>query len=300
MRYAPAMNVDHEFRARYGPWAVIAGASEGIGRAFAHALAARGVDLLLIARRPGPLEAEAHLLRRRHRVQVVTAPLDLGRPDLAQAYTAAVDGRDVGLLIYNACASTIAPFVETPLADQMGVIDVNCRGLLVLTSIAAERLCARGQGGMVLMSSLSGFAGTALLASYAASKAFTTVLGETLWSELGPRGVDVLVCAPGATSTPTFENRTPAEKRGRVFPISADLVAEGALANLGRGPLFIPGAINRFAHGASKLLSRRAATRFMSDGTRRLYAREPGAPAHTASPQGPARNEAGERAEEAP
>jgi uncharacterized protein len=277
MRYPPLMNVDHEFRARYGPWAVVAGASEGIGRAFAHALAARGVDLILIARRPAPLEAEARLLRRRHRVQVVTAPLDLGRPDLAEAYAAAVDGRDVGLLIYNACVSIIAPFVELPLADHMAVVDVNCRGLLVLTSIAAKRLSERGQGGLVLMSSLSGFGGTALVASYAASKAFTTSLGETLWSELGPRGVDVLVCAAGATSTPGFERVTPAERRAQAFPLSPERVAEGALANLGRGPLFIPGAINRLAHGASRLLSRRAVTNFLSDGTRRLYAERAGA-----------------------
>jgi short-subunit dehydrogenase len=291
MRYAPAMNVDHEFRARYGPWAVVAGASEGIGRAFAHALAARGVDLILIARRVGPLEAEAHLLRRRHRVQVVAAPLDLGRPDLADAYARAVGGRDVGLLIYNACASTIAPFVETPLAEQLAVVDVNCRGLLVLTSITAPRLSARGQGGMVLMSSLSGFAGTALLASYAASKAFTTVLGETLWTELHPRGVDVLVCAAGATSTPTFEQRTPADKRAQVYPLAPEAVAEGALANLARGPLFIPGAVNRLAHGASRLFSRRAVTRFMSANTRKLYAAQPAGqlPASTPRQGGAAR-----------
>jgi short-subunit dehydrogenase len=291
VRYAVAMNVDHEFRARYGPWAVVAGASEGIGRAFAHALAARGVDLLLIARRAPPLEDEARLLRRRHRVEVETLPLDLGRPDLAESFEAALRGRDMGLLIYNACASTIAPFVETPLAEQLAVVDVNCRGLLVLTSITAPRLSARGQGGMVLMSSLSGFAGTALLASYAASKAFTTVLGETLWTELHPRGVDVLVCAAGATSTPTFEQRTPADKRAQVYPLAPEAVAEGALANLARGPLFIPGAVNRLAHGASRLFSRRALTRFMSANTRKLYAAQPAGqlPASTPRQGGAAR-----------
>jgi short-subunit dehydrogenase len=274
VRYAVAMNVDHEFRARYGPWAVVAGASEGIGRAFAHALAARGVDLLLIARRAPPLEDEARLLRRRHRVEVETLPLDLGRPDLAESFEAALRGRDMGLLIYNACASIIGPFVDTPLADQLQVLDVNCRGLLVLTSIAAARLSARGQGGLILMSSMSGFAGSALLASYAASKAFTTVLGETLWSELRPRGVDVLVCAAGATTTPNFERKTPPHKRAQAYPMTAEAVAEGALAHLTRGPLFIPGSLNRVAYGASKLLSRGAVTRIMSDSTRKLYAKE--------------------------
>jgi short-subunit dehydrogenase len=266
------MILDPEFRARYGPWAVIAGASEGIGRAFAHALAARGVDLILIARRAAPLEAEAHLLRRRHRIEALAVPLDLGRADLAEVFEAAVAGRDVGLLIYNACASTIGPYVETPLADKLGVVDVNCRGLLVLTSIVAERLVARGDGGLLLMSSMSGFAGSALLSTYAATKAFTTVLAETLWSELGPHGVDVLACAPGATSTPNFERKTPVAKRAQAHPMTPEAVAEGALANLRRGPLYIPGSLNRIVYGASKLLPRSAVTRFMSDGTRKLYA----------------------------
>ena len=105
-------------------------------------------------------------------------------------------------------------------------------------------------------------------------KPLTTVLGETLWTELGPRGVDVLVCAPGATSTPNFERKTPAEKRAQAHPMTPEAVAEGALAHLTRGPLYIPGPLNRVAYGATKLLSRRAVTRFMSDGTRKLYAKD--------------------------
>jgi hypothetical protein len=123
------------------------------------------------------------------------------------------------------------------------------------------------------MSSMAGFTGTAWVSTYAASKALTTVLGEGLWSELGPRGVDVLVCAAGATTTPSFLQQTPPERRAQAHPMTPEQVVTGALSHLDQGPLYIPGAVNRAVYRAGKLLSRRAATRFMSQGTRRIYAK---------------------------
>jgi short-subunit dehydrogenase len=203
------MILDPEFHARYGPTAVVAGATEGIGRAFAHQLAEKGLDLVLLARRTELLEAEAHLLRRRHGVRVDAISLDLGAADLEQRFSVILEGRDVGLLVYNACYSKIGPFLETDLASKQATLDVNCRGPLVLTSLLAPRLVARGRGGLLLMSSMSGLQGTALVGTYAASKAFDNVFGEGLWAELRPLGVDVLVCVAGATSTPNFEAQTP-------------------------------------------------------------------------------------------
>ena len=140
------MILDTDFHHRYGPWAVVAGASEGIGRAYAHALAEKGIDVLMIARRSDVLEEEARIIRRRHRVNVETASMDLGAPDLAERFARLIDGKDVGLLVYNACYSKIAPYLESDLASKLATIDVNCRGPIVLTSSIGERLASAARG----------------------------------------------------------------------------------------------------------------------------------------------------------
>jgi short-subunit dehydrogenase len=266
------MILDADFHRRYGPWAVVAGASEGIGRAFAHALAEKGLDLVLIARRSEPLEAEAKLLRRRHRVRVETVPLDLAAPDVKERFEAAIADKEVGLLVYNACFSDIGEFLAKDLDSKMKTLDVNCRGPVTLSTLMAERFVARGKGGILLMSSLSGFQGTAMVSTYAASKAFDTVLGESLWAELGPKGVDVLVCVAGATTTPSFNAQTPKEKRGGVFPMDPEAVARGALANMKNGPIYIPGAMNRLVSALGRVIGRKASVAFISKNTRKLYA----------------------------
>lgn len=260
------------FRISYGPWAIVAGASEGIGAAFARRIASEGVHLVLLARREGPLVTLADELRAAHRVEVVTASVDLGAPDLVERLAAVVDGRDVGLLVYNACYSAIGTFLETSLEEKMKVLDINCRGPVIATSLLAPRMARRGRGGIVLMSSMAGFQGTAVVSTYAASKAFDTVLGEGLWDELRAHGVDVLVCAAGATSTPSFQAQTPADKQRGTFPMDPEAVAAEALSALGhRGPTIVAGRLNRMVHGVLRHLPRGGAVRFFSSTTKRIY-----------------------------
>ena len=210
-------------------------------------------------------------MRRRHGVRVDAISLDLGAQDLEQRFAAILEGRDVGLLIYNACYSKIGPFLETDIASKQATLDVNCRGPMVLASLLAPRLVARGHGGIIFMSSMSGLQGTALISTYAASKAFDNVFGEALWSELRPHGVDVLVCVAGATSTPNFEAQTPEAKRKQVFPMSPEAVARGALAKLGDGPVYYAGPLNLALATAMRLVSRRSAVDFISKNTRKVY-----------------------------
>ncbi len=265
------MIVDPEFHARYGPCAVIAGATEGIGRAYAHQLAEKGLDLILIARREALLESEAHLLRRRHGVQVHTVSLDLAAADLEERFRAAIEGQDVGLLVYNACFSEIGTFLDTDLRSKLLTIDVNCRGPVTLTSVLAPRLVERGRGGLILMSSMSALQGTAMVSTYAATKAFDTILAEGLWSELGPQGVDVLACVAGATLTPNFEAQTPEEKRKQVFPMAPADVAREGLANLRKGPVHYAGPLNRALALGMRFATRKGAVRFISKSTREVF-----------------------------
>jgi short-subunit dehydrogenase len=262
-----------DFCERYGPRALVAGASEGLGRAWADTLAARGLDLLLLARRAGPLEEVAAALRKQHGVDVVTATIDLGDIDVERQLASLLDSHDVGLAVYNACYSRIGPFLDVPLCDKLAMVDVNVRGPLVLAHLLAPRLASRGHGGLVLMSSMSGFHGTAMVGTYAATKAFDTVLGEALWEELSHHGVDVLVCAAGATSTPNFLHETPAHRRDMARPLSPEAVVAEAIDQLGAQPTVVPGWTNRLAQFVfGRFATRASATRFLSRTTRKMYA----------------------------
>jgi short-subunit dehydrogenase len=247
----------------------VAGASAGLGEAFARLLAARGLDLILVARRAEALSQLAAELRTAHGVEVRTATLDLARPDLGPALERAVSGAEVGLLVYNAAHSAIGPFLERPLEEHLRVLDVNCRGPLVLAHHLGAAMASRGRGGIVIMTSLAGSQGNPLIASYAASKAFGLILAEGLWEELRGKGIDVLACRAGATRTEGWEASQP---HARVPLMEADDVARQALDALGHGPSAVPGALNRLAAFAfGRLLPRRVSIRMMGRATRRLY-----------------------------
>jgi short-subunit dehydrogenase len=261
---------DASFRARYGPWALVAGASEGLGAEFARQLAGRGVDVILVARRAEVLDGLATELRAISRVGVVTASLDLGRPDLADQLAALTAGREVGLAVYNAAASMIGPFLDQDLASKLRIVDVNCRGPLVVAHQLGAAMAARGRGGLILMSSLAATQGSPLVATYAATKAFNLVLAEGLWYELGARGVDVLACRAGATRTPGFLASRP--RTGAAPVMDPAPVVRAALAALGRAPSMVPGWANRAAAFLmGRLLPRRTAIRIMGNATRAMY-----------------------------
>lgn len=238
------------FQARYGAWAVVAGASEGLGAAFAEALCARGMNTLLLARRAALLEQLATTLRARHAVEVRTRALDLASDSLDEALREATRGLEVGLGVYNAAYSTVGPLLETPLDELLRVVDVNVRGPLRFAHALAPAMVSRRRGALVFMSSIAGFQGSPRIATYAASKAFATVLGEGLWGELRAAGVDVLVTAAGAIRTPNYLRAAKAEAPGT---LDARDVAEASLEALGRGPTLVPGAVNKLA---SALLGR--------------------------------------------
>jgi len=259
------------FSHQYGPWALIAGASEGIGRAFALELAARGLSLVLSARRDGPLLSLAREIEARFPVKARTLAVDLAEPDLLATLAPATRDIEVGLVVYNAAYAPIGSFLELELSQHERSIDVNCRGPLALCHHYGRLMAERGRGGLVVMSSLSGLQGTALVSTYAATKAFDMVLAEGLWVELRERGIDVLTCVAGATRTPTFESTQPQDGGSLARPMEADQVVREALAALGKGPTLIPGRLNRAVARAMRMASRAQATRFISDATRRMY-----------------------------
>ena len=256
------------FLGRYGPWGVVAGASEGLGAAWSHALAARGLNLVLLARRPDVLARTAEEVRAKHQVEVRTAALDLGADGLEAALAAQVLGLEVGFAVYNAAWPAQGAFLDTPLESQLRCLDVNCRGPLVLAHLLSRGMAARGRGGLVLMSSLTAFNGSPYISTYGATKGFNLLLAEGLWYELREKGVDVLACAAGATRTPGMVRASPNGEPGMLEP---EQVVEEALAALGRRPAMVPGAFNRFASFAMRrLMPRRTAISILGSRTRQL------------------------------
>jgi len=230
------------FLARYGPWALVAGASEGIGASFARALASHRLNLVLLARRAGPLETLAAELSREHGVQTRVLPLDLASPGLETAVAEGTRELEVGLVVCNAGVSLISGFLELELEDVLRSVDVNVRAPLVLAHLFGRRMAERGRGGLIFMSSVAGMIGSPYSATYAGSKAFTLLFGDSLWAELESRGVDVVTCAAGPTETPTY-----AQVRTAAFPaaMDPDEVVRAALGALGRRPRVVAGLLNR-------------------------------------------------------
>ena len=164
--------------------------------------------------------------------------------------------------------------MQTSAQEHQRMLDLNCRSLISLLHPMAQRFKKQERGGIVIMSSLSGMQGNALLSSYAATKAFDTVLAEGLWAELKPYGVDVLACVAGAMATPGFYQVTPKDKQASAFPAYPGEVARrtlDALQNKKQQPLFIPAAGPRFANTMSRFMTRRLRVRFFSSMNRKLY-----------------------------
>jgi uncharacterized protein len=247
---------------RYGAWGVVCGASEGLGAAFAEALAAGGLNVLLLARRAELLERLAGDLRARFRIEARALACDLADASLSARLTEAIPGLDVGVGVYNAAYSYPTPLLERPLEDALRVVDVNIRGPLVMVHALGPAMVSRGRGALVLMSSLAGFQGVPRRAAYAASKAFNTVLGESLWAELRPRGVDVVCSCAGHIRTPGSGQTPSKEVPGTLSPAE---VAAQTLDALGHGPTVIPGGVNKLASFAMRrLFPRRGAIAVMA------------------------------------
>lgn len=228
-----------DFAERYGPWALIAGASEGTGRAFAEQIAAKGVACILIARRLGPLDELAAELRSKHGVEVVTAAVDLARPEAADQVIAAVGGREVGLFVSNAGADPNGSrFLDKPVQAWVDLVQRNVMTTMRCCHHFAGLMRGRKRGGLILVGSGAAYGGASFLATYSASKAFDMCFAEGLWAELRPHGVHVLSLIMSTTDTPAL--RTLLAEKGMPLPAeiaSAEAVAAMGLAELPNGPV---------------------------------------------------------------
>lgn len=234
-------------RSVYGPWAVVAGGSEGVGASFAHQLADAGINLVLIARTPEPLERTADEARAKG-VDVRTLALDLLDPGALAKIREVTDGLDVGLLVFNAGANSYGhEFVGGDLDRVRGVIDLNITAQLLLTHHFGAQLKERRRGGILLVGSLAGYLGQARISVYSAAKAFSRVFAEGLWLEMRAYDVHVLELVLGVTRTPAMERAGLRMDLPGLVVAEPDDVAREGLAHLADGPVRIAGGQEKTA-----------------------------------------------------
>jgi uncharacterized protein len=256
-----------QFAQQYGPWALVTGASSGIGTGFAEELAARGVNLVLSARRVDRLEALVLRLEADHAITTRVVPGDLADPAEPARLAQACGDLDVGLVVSNAGFGLKGPHEGNDPATMTDMLMVNCNAPFQLAHAFVPRLRARGRGGLLLVSSIEGLMGCPYSTAYSASKALVIALGEGLWGELAGSGVDVLTTCPGATESEAagkqgidialLQNVMPARECAR---LSLDALAEG--------PTFFPHAFYKANFDRLLDLPKRHALAAMADGMR--------------------------------
>jgi uncharacterized protein len=253
--------------ADYGPWAIVAGGSDGVGASFAHAMAARGLHVVLVARRPSVLEAVADDVRTRHGVAVRTIALDLSAAAaLAQLADATTD-LEIGLFVYNAGGDDRSVgFLDKELDEHLNLIQRNCASVLEAAHRFGGPMVARGRGAMVLVTSGAAWVGGATLATYGATKAFDLILAEALWAEWRTSGVDVLGLVLGRTDTPSLRRVLEAKGEAPGELADPDDVAAEALDHLGDGPTWIFGSDDPMGGSPFGAMARRDAVLAMSRG----------------------------------
>jgi short-subunit dehydrogenase len=265
---------------RFGPWALVTGASSGIGHAFAGQLAANGINLVLAARRLSILDTIGQELAGRHGIRYRPVQVDLAEPDHLDTIVAATGDLDIGLVVSNAGDMNLGEFVATPYRDLVTELRVNAESHLGLSHHFGRSLIERGRGGVILLSSVAGVQGVPWIANYSATKAYVLALGEALHRELSPHGVTVTVLVPGATATPmTARFGADRTAMGRLMMPAWDCAAEGLAALSARRATRISGRMNR----VMVALTPRATRVRMFGGMNRSMAVRTGAPAYGAT-----------------
>jgi short-subunit dehydrogenase len=267
-----------EFVERYGPWALVAGASVGIGADFCRQIAAEGLNVVLVSRSVHKLEVLASELRDAHSVETRVAGIDLAAPGAEAELFAATDGIDIGLFVYNAGADSLNTyFLDVPAEEWHGMLRRNCTVPMLASHHYATAMVGRKRGGILLVTSGAAWAGGGRLTTYGGTKAFDLVFGEGLWAELRQDNVDVLSLVVGATDTPAL--RASLDKFGvtvddvvQMSPLadSADVAREG-LEHLGDGPTWQVGAPDGAGPSLLATLPRRQAVELITQGNDALF-----------------------------
>jgi hypothetical protein len=263
--------MDNSFSSKYGPWALITGASRGLGAEFARQCAERGLNVVLIATNEELLKTQADSIKRNYKVEVKTITLDLSRDNFLQEITPVTDSLEIGLLVNNAGISKVRPFLHHTVDQLTKQLHVNARAGLVLAHDFGKKMAERRRGGIIFLSSASAMFGSAFCANYAGTKAYNLIVAETLWYELRKYGVDVLGFMAGSTKTPGWDANHPKPARF-VKVMDVKSTVKEALEALGKRPSLVAGKSNRLGYFLmGRLMTRARAIRIISKSMDKMF-----------------------------
>ena len=243
---------------RYGPWALVTGASSGIGAALVRQLATEGLNIVSVARTQAKLERQAQLLRREFGVEVRSVPADLSTESGTSTVLEAVRDLEIGLFVPCAAIENRGYFIDQPLARHQSLLQMDVIAPMTLVHHFASKMATRHRGAVLLVSSLSGWMSQPYMAHYGAAKAYIMALGDALHHEMKDKGVDVAVLSPGPTDTPMAAAVGIDFAAMGMQVMQPSSVAAAGLAALGQKPHAVPGARNRMMlFMTSRLMPRR-------------------------------------------
>ncbi|MCL2489404.1 MAG: SDR family NAD(P)-dependent oxidoreductase [Propionibacteriaceae bacterium] len=258
------------FAGRYGLWALVTGASKGLGAEFCRQLAASGLSIVMVASHEDALLAQSAAIERQYGVKTRPIALDLGRDGSVTRLGRLTADLDITLLVSNAAVSDVGPFLQASPDYLANQVRVNALAGALLARHYGGLMAQKKRGGIILMSSGSAQHGTPYSANYAATKAFNLILAESLWYELKPYGVDVLGVLAGATRTEGWLANHP-KPDWRVPVMGVRPVVAAALRSLGRRPSVAPGLINRLGYATLGLMTRARAVKTLGTSMDKMF-----------------------------
>ena len=230
----------------FGPWALVTGASSGIGKEFARQLAASGLNLVLIARRLPLLEEIGCTLAEKYGIHYRAVELDLSQEDFLERLETATCDLEIGLVVSNAGTATPGAFLSSDPGVLHQMVRLSVLAHLDLAHHFGGKLAARGRGGIILLSGMGASQGVPYMANDSATRAYVLTLGETLNIELKKHHVNVTVLLPGPTQTAVFD-KIGFDARSTPFPPMTveQTVSEGLAALIANRPSHLSGAMYR-------------------------------------------------------
>lgn len=235
--------MNNNFKIKYGDWAVVTGATSGIGAELSSQIAAKGINVVLVARKEKELETQASLLKERYRVLTKCISADLATQEGVEKVKQIKE--EIGLLVLAAGLEVNGAYEKTSIEQELKVVQINVVATLQLTHHFSKAMVQRKKGGILLIASLSGQMPNPYFSNYAGTKAYVLNLGASLYGELKPKGVDISILSPGLTNTPMVADNGMDWSKTPMKAMDPSVVAEIGLNGLGKSMLSVPGGKNK-------------------------------------------------------
>lgn len=283
MRQPDMTQTNVSVKQNYGPWALVLGASEGVGSAFVTTLAEQGLNIVLVSRRQSTMDKVAASVRDRFQLDTRILEIDLFSTDAMEKLVSATQDLDIGFVVNCAGGDAdFGPFLERSIESQEALLHRNCTLLMRTCHHFGTQMITRGRGGIVILSSGAAVAGAPGLATYSGTKAFDLLFAESLWGELKPKGVDVLCLMLADTDTPTLRHQM--LMRGKIASMDeapkgatpAEFVAEEALRYIDKGPTRIISRKLQIGSRIMGLLGRNTAVAIMTAAAKKIMGSQDG------------------------